>query len=177
MARIKEFVKLPGRRIFSFGLARNSLWLGKDHLLHVINRGYAEEYRRFYYRDIQAILVRETSTGKMLSLILGMIAAVSLFFLALGWFVWKWETFALIPMAIATFLWLVLFLVQIASGPTCVCHLRTAVQFEQLPSLRRIRPAQKAIAMLRHRVEMVQGPFAVEAPVPVEPQITTEEQT
>jgi len=175
MARIKEFIKLPGKRILTLGFARNSLWLGKDHLLHVINRGYTEEYRRFYYRDIQAILVRETSIGKTFSIILGIIAGVSLFFLALGWFVWKWETFALIPMAIAAFLWIVLFLVQIASGPTCICHLRTAVQFEHLPSLRRVRTARKAIAMLRHRVEAVQGPFATEAPLSVQPQINTEE--
>ncbi|MCI0606203.1 hypothetical protein L0156_24720 [bacterium] len=176
MARIKEFIKLPGKRIFSMGFARNSLWLGKDHLLHVINRGYSEEYRRFYYRDIQAILVRETSLGKTFSIILGIIAGVSLLFLALGWFVWRWETFALIPMGIAAFLWLVLFVVQIASGPTCICHLRTAVQFEQLPSLRRVRSARKAIAMLRQRVEAAQGPFATVVPLAPQPRINTNEQ-
>jgi hypothetical protein len=176
MARIKEFVKLPGRRMISLGFARNSLWLGKDHLLHVINRGYTEEYRRFYYRDIQAILVRETSIGKTFSIILGIISALCLFFLAAGRFIWRWENFALIPMAVAAFLWIVLFLIQVTSGPTCICHLRTAVQFEHLPSLRRVRSARKAIAMLRQRVESVQGAFATEAPVPVQPHITSEEQ-
>jgi hypothetical protein len=168
MARIKDFIKLPGKRIISLGFARNSLWLGKDHLLHVINRGYTEEYRRFYYRDIQAILVRETSTGKTFSIILGIIAAICLLLLAAGWFVWRWEAYALIPLAVATFLWIVLFVIQVASGPTCICHLRTAVQFEHLPSLRRIRPAKTATAMLRQCVEAVQGPFATAAPVAVE---------
>ena len=168
MARIKDFIKLPGKRIISLGFARNSLWLGKDHLLHVINRGYTEEYRRFYYRDIQAILVRETSAGKTFSIILGIIVAICLLLLAAGRFLWQWEAYALIPMAVAAFLWIVLFVIQVASGPTCICHLRTAVQFEHLPSLRRIRPARKAIAMLRQRVEAVQGALAAAVSVPAE---------
>ncbi len=164
MAREKEYIRLPGRRRVTVGFTRNSLWLGKDHVLHVINRGYTEDYRRFYYRDIQAVLVRQTPTGKIVSIILGIFAGTNLFFLALGYLVWGWEPFALIPLSIATVLWSLLFVFYVTAGPTCVCHLRTAVQFEALPSLFRVRTARKAIAMLRDRVESHQGVFAMETP-------------
>ena len=157
MAREKEYIRLPGRRRVTLGFSRNSLWLGKDHVLHVINRGYTEDYRRFYYRDIQAILVRETASGTIINTILGFITGANLLLLLIGWLRWQWEPFALIPLAIATGLWLLIFLFQATSGPTCVCHLRTAVQFEVLPSLFRVRTARKAVVLLRQRIEAVQG--------------------
>jgi hypothetical protein len=172
MAPEKEYIRLPGRRRLTLGFSRTSLWLGKDHVLHVINRGYTEEYRRFFYGDIQAILMRKTVSGTVINIILGIIAGLSLLFLALGWFVLQWETFALIPLAIASFLWLIIFLFCVTAGPTCVCHLRTAVQFEPLPSLFRVRTAHKAIALLRQRAEAVQGRLASEPPPP---QLNTEE--
>lgn len=163
MARTKEYERLPGRRRLTLGFTRTSLWLGKDHVLHVINRGYTEDYRRFYYRDIQALLVRKTSTGKIINITLGMFTAMNLLLLAGGW-LQKWESFVLIPLAVAAFLWLLIFLFYATAGPTCVCHLRTAVQFEQLPSLFRVRTARKAIAQLRHRIETSQGSLATKAP-------------
>ena len=170
MAREKEYTRLPGRRRLTLGFSRNSLWLGKDHVLHVINRGYTEDYRRFYNKDIQAILMRQTASGKIISIILGIIAGINLLFLGLGWFRWQWESFALIPLAVATGLWLLIFLFHFTAGPTCVCHLRTAVQFEALPSLFRVRTARKTIALLRHRIEAMQGSLESEVP-----EVTTDE--
>jgi hypothetical protein len=165
MARIaKEYIRLPGRRYISLSFTRNSLWLGKDHLLHVINRGYTEDYRRFYYRDIQAILIRKTVSGTILKIIFGAIAGINLLLLALGRFVWSWERVALVPLAISSCFWGLLFLADLAAGPTCICHLRTAVQFEPLPSLFRLRKARRAIALLSSRVENAQGSLASEVP-------------
>jgi hypothetical protein len=160
MAKEREYIRLPGKRYVTFGLTRDTLWLGKDHLLQVINRGYTEEYRRFYYRDIQAIILRQTSTGRVLNLIFGSIAAFSVLLLTFGWLIWKWETVALLPLGIATSFWVLLFLILLAAGPTCVCHVRTAVQFEKLPSLFRLKKARKAIALLRERVEIAQSSYA-----------------
>jgi hypothetical protein len=36
-------------------MSHPSLWLGEDHLLCVDSNGYAETYKRFYFRDVQAI--------------------------------------------------------------------------------------------------------------------------
>ena len=165
MARIgKEYIRLPGRRYVSLSFTRNSLWLGKDHVLHVINRGYTEDYRRFYYRDIQAIMVRKTNSGLIIKIILGFLAGINLLFLAMGRFVWSWDRVALVPLAVSSCFWVLFFLIDLVAGPTCICHLRTAVQFEQLPSLFRVRKARKAIATLRGRIENVQGSLATQAP-------------
>jgi hypothetical protein len=153
----EQYVRLPGRRYTSLSFTRCSLWLGKDHLLHVINRGYTEEYKRFNYRDIQALLLRATSTGTVLSIIFGIIAGINIALLALGRFLWSWDRIALVPLAISSVFWVLCFLLELAAGPTCTCHLRTAVQFEPLPSLFRIRKAQRAIDLLRSRIENVQG--------------------
>src|SRR4030088_1939833 len=49
--------KLPGRR---FGiLFTSTLWIGPDHLLSVRKGRFAEEYRRFYFSDIQAIVLQK----------------------------------------------------------------------------------------------------------------------
>ena len=46
--------KLPGRRRgFLFG---SSVWMGPDHLLLVKSARFREDYKRFYFRDIQAIV-------------------------------------------------------------------------------------------------------------------------
>jgi hypothetical protein len=41
----------------TFGLHRASLWMGMDHLLSISEGPYSEEYKRFFFRDIQAITV------------------------------------------------------------------------------------------------------------------------
>src|SRR5262249_54585927 len=62
----KTYQSLPGRGrrsgFVSFGIASGwcSLWLGPDHLLAVDSKNYQEEYKRFYYRDIQAFIARRT---------------------------------------------------------------------------------------------------------------------
>ena len=50
----ERYRKLPGRRRgFIFG---SSVWMGSDHLLLVKSARFREEYKRFYFRDIQAIV-------------------------------------------------------------------------------------------------------------------------
>ena len=52
-----QYRKLPGhRRGFLRGA---SLWLGSDHLLSVKSLRFREEYKRFYLRDVQAIVVAQ----------------------------------------------------------------------------------------------------------------------
>src|SRR6266849_2193626 len=36
------------------------LYLGPDHVLQSASTGYSEIYKRFYFRDIQAIIIRKT---------------------------------------------------------------------------------------------------------------------
>jgi hypothetical protein len=42
-------------------------------------------------------------------------------------------------------------------GPTCVCHVKTAVQTDELPSLRRLRQARNVLARLQPLITEPQG--------------------
>jgi len=157
----KEYQRLPGRRWLTFGFSRGSLWLGRDHLLLILNRGYSEEYRRFYYTDIQAIQMRQSMTGTITSLVLG-ILSVLLLLAVLATKRSRWDTIDIVFWGTMGGLLLFVFLVNWIKGPTCICHLRTAVQTEMLPPLHRVHAAKKALARLRPAVEAAQGALSSE---------------
>ncbi len=152
----KEYQRLPGRGLRRKGaitLTRTSsrLWVGADHLLCIDSTGYAEDYRRFYFNDIQAITLRSTARGRNWDMALGL--------LALGF------ALAGVPAGVVgrgifwsvAGLFFLCFLINWLRGPTCECNLQTAVQREQLPSLDRLRVARKALPRLRSLVEQAQG--------------------
>jgi len=66
-------------------------------------------------------------------------------------------------------------LISTLYGPTCVTDLQTAIQTVELPSLSRIRKAQKALALLRERIIQAQGewtaPSLEAAPAPAAPAV------
>ena len=147
---------MPGKKK-SFPVGYHTLWQGEDHILSIDSRFGIENYKRFYFADIQSIIVHKTDSGKtqngILCLILsvfvlmaftlegglarlgGIMAGCFVVFLAVNWF----------------------------RGPTCVTHLRTAVQNEKLPSLDRLHTAQKVMDHLRSIIENVQGPLTGES--------------
>ncbi len=156
--RPEKYKRLPGRgpRQGSFltaSFSSCSLYLGGDHLLAVESNGFTEDYKRFYFSDIQAIITRKTRRGTLSSIVLALLLACCLTGALLlgeetGIFFWICST---IP--------LVVLLVNIFRGPTCICHIMTAVQEDQLPSLNRLRVARRVIGGLRQSIEKVQGTF------------------
>src|SRR4051794_11160105 len=60
----------PRTRFGLVSTGNGSLWLGPDHLLCIDSSGYTENYKRFYFRDIQALFIRETNTYKLVALAL-----------------------------------------------------------------------------------------------------------
>ena len=148
----QRYRKLPGRRrgfIFSA-----SLWTGSDHLLSVRSDRFQEQYKRFYFRDIQAIVItrvprylvstRALATGALL-----LIAILFLRVRAPGLTNWAWLSFAVL-----TAVW-----IYVSAVHSCTCRLYTAVSREDLPSLYRTWTARKALAELEQRVAQVQGTF------------------
>jgi hypothetical protein len=131
---------------------RASLWLGPDHLLCIETNGYTESYKRFYFRDIQAITIRKTATRTAWSIIFAALAALFLF---IGFSIQ--ETAAIITFAVlALFLFLVPLLINLALGPTCASQIRTAVQTEDLP-IGRVRRARKIMERIRPLIAAAQG--------------------
>src|SRR5439155_27049478 len=47
-------------------------------------------------------------------------------------------------------------------GPGCICHLRTAVQTEELSPLKRFRATRKVIERLKPKIQAAQGALAPE---------------
>jgi hypothetical protein len=59
--------------------------------------------------------------------------------------------------AFLTSVFAVAFLINSVLGPTCICHVRTAVQVEELSSLNRLRRARKMFNRIRPLIAAAQG--------------------
>ena len=135
---------------------RQSLWLGKDHMLVVNNHGYTESYKRFYFSQVQGLILRQTPWGTVQTVLLGILligmTAGLIPGLILGWHIAiNWTTGGLAG------LFGLLALVSMIKGPTCTCTIHTAVQSQRLHALPRVRRAVSALHRLREEIELVQG--------------------
>lgn len=145
----KEYRKLPGRGATLTHYVR--LYAGADHLLQVASTGFTESYKRFYYRDVQAITLRKTYVGKAANAFLGATVTVlsvpALFT----------STPVTIVLASLAGFFAIGLGVNIALGATCVAHLRTAVQHEKMASLSRLRRARRVLERLKPLITAAQG--------------------
>jgi hypothetical protein len=145
-----RYKRLPGRGITWGGPSR--VWLGDDHVLLVLTRGYSETYRRFFFHDIQGIVVRRTQIGTIWNVVWGFIFA----FFA-GLFLTVNNDTASIILACMAAPFAVALLVNVLLGPTCAFHIRTAVQTERLPAVSRVSSANKFIARIEPLITAAQG--------------------
>jgi len=153
--KLSSYTKLPGRGWAWTGPSR--VWLGEDHVLLVLGQVFFESYRRFFLKDIQAVIVRRTHTGKTWS---GIWAAGLLFFAGIAALVGD-RTAALILLGIATPFGIAL-LINVLLGPTCACYVRTAVQTERLHAVSRLRTTRKFMARVEPLVIAAQGELPAE---------------
>lgn len=154
MKQPKEYKKLASHRYF---LGRGAkLHLAKDHLLFSESMGYSEDYKRFYFRDIQAVLVRPFPQRMLWNFFWGGMAL--LFFIlmmvaiapSLGGVHKKPSEDTLFWIgsdAILSACFFLPFLINNFMGTGCRCHLKTAIQTVQLPIVRR-RKVEKILALL-----------------------------
>jgi len=151
----KEYQKFPGTKK-GFLVGRYTLWQGGDHLLHVYSRVGVEDYKRFYFYDIQAIVTRKTVAGKVQNVVLGFLLLLFTLPAILndgGWSAF-WAAFAGV--------FLLLLLINLYRGPTCETKLLTAVQTEKLHSLHRLKNAFKVMDRLRSHIQSAQGTLSRE---------------
>jgi hypothetical protein len=142
--------RLTGKKK-GFLVGHHTLWQGSDHLLQIYSRLGVEDYKRFYFNDIQAIITRKTDTGKIQNFILGALTGVFGLFAVMSGGGWS-----IINGIIAGVMLLVL-IINIFKGPTCETYLLTAVQTEKLRSLHRLKTTQPVMNRLRALIEQVQG--------------------
>jgi len=144
-----RYTKSPGRGWSWTGPSR--VWLGDDHVLLVRNRIFFENYRRFFFNDIQGVVARRTDIGKMWN---GIWALFILMFTLLSL---AFETVGMIVMLSLAAPFVIALIVNIALGPTCTFHVRTAVQTERIPALSRVSAAKQFIARIEPFIAAAQG--------------------
>ena len=155
-AKMKEYRKLPGSKK-GFLIGKYTLWQGSDHLLQIFSRVGVEEYKRFYFSDIQAVITRKTAVGTILNMVMGCL--VLIFVLPVISFEGEWSLFYAIVAAVM----FILLLAGLYKGPTCETKLMTAVQTEKLQTLHRLKIASKVMDSLRVQIHRTQGGVAPDA--------------
>ena len=139
-----------GQRIGSLA-SYYSIWLAEDHLLLCEDVQFLERYKRFYFKDIQALIIRKTSNSFIVSLVAFTLALIFLFFLVhakKGWNIF-WGI-------LVGFNALIL-VINIIKGQSCVTYLQTAVQKEEFKSLNRIKKFNKFLAKIKPIIFTIQG--------------------
>lgn len=154
------YAKLPGRglrrAVFAISATRCRLWLAEDHLLAVDYTIASEEYRRFYFRDIEAFIIRQTASRQIWNWILAVLLLLTAGPFFLGWRSTGSGGLLIAALSFAAF-WLLCLVVNSARGATCQTHIRTAAQTEQLPSLGRLPVARRVLARLQPLIVEAQG--------------------
>ena len=153
-SRKNAFFAMPGMR--------SSLWMGADHILLARTSLGSEEYRRFYFKDIQAIIVRET--GRQTYLHITFIVLL-LIVLAINLVGWNGSAFSIFVLGISLLLFSSPIVVNHLLGPCCEVQIRTAVQVEDLPSLSRVSRTARVLNRIRPRIEAAQGSLTLEETV------------
>lgn len=155
MKRKNIYRPVKGSRQHNFLGGSSSLWLSDDHLLLVRNNGWKESYRKFYFRDTQALIIAETKQRRNQCTVL---LLTTLFFLLMASLFREIGWVFYLP---ATFIALIAFLINWFKGPTCTTHITTAVQTTPLPC-KRLAVAQRLREELTGSIEKVQGHFNAE---------------
>lgn len=137
---MNEAIKLPGGKRRSAKLVMFS-----DHLLYIRKVWYTERYKRFYYKDIQSILIQK---NQWLIFKLVTLYSILLLFLLLGNEVFLW----LAPLVLGP----IIILVHL-QGRHCHTIISTSVQTEKLLSLNTVKRVNKALKILLPRIESEQG--------------------
>jgi hypothetical protein len=123
------------------------LWLGSDHLLSISSNRFAEQYKRFYFRDIQAFTILRTTRRRIWNFVFALLLLLFGASSAYDDSLWLWA-FGIV---------LFFLLLNNVLGPTCTVYIQTAVQTEELPSLSRVRRANDLLDRVRPLISAVQG--------------------
>jgi hypothetical protein len=143
----------------AFSAPRSALLLGQDHILKVESTMFSEDYKRFFFRDIQSITIKTNRRRIVWNGVLTVLLALLLmegFLDAAAWNGWR------VTMTIMASITAVLLVVNNIFGTTCDVRIQTAVQNDILPPLSRVKRAYKALERLRPLIIQAQGQLPAE---------------
>lgn len=124
-------------------------YLSEDCLLAAKRVMYAVEYRRFYLRDLESIVVWRSRTWLLRPALPGVLL------LSLGAMLWHWLNFT--AGAIAGGAGLAWAALELALGPTAQSRIRTTGASVDLPLVKRTRRAHKVLAKIDAAVRASRG--------------------
>jgi hypothetical protein len=149
-----------------FGLdGMGSLWLGPDHILLVTNTMTVENYRRWFFRDIQAVVALHNSARLVWNLVCCVLGALlglgagGVFVLALNE---KDKGQMAVLMVIAgiiavpTLIAFAIAIVNTVFGPTCAVFVQTPHGLEKLACPKRLLTFNRLVARLQPEIARVQ---------------------
>src|SRR5437879_1978801 len=116
---------------------------------------YAVEYRRFYLRDLESIVVWPSRMWILRPIISGVLLV------ALSGLLWRWLNFR--AGAIVGGVGVASTVLELGLGPTAATRIRTTGASVDLPLVKRTRRAQKVLAKIDAAVRAARG---VEQPTP-----------
>ncbi len=154
--------KLGGRGY----LGRVSYWLGVDHLLVVEVTNYNERYRRFYFRDLQAVIVQRNRNRMWGNIAIAVLGCLFLSLLVLAGFGNSNALPLIVIFSIVFLLAVIVLLINTVGGPMCSIHLRTAVQTQKLTGITRWRRAEFLIGTLTPLIQSAQSAMETTPTVP-----------
>jgi hypothetical protein len=155
---IQKYDRLTRSRYSLNGLG--SLWLGKDHVLLVRNAFAVERYRRWYLRDIQALVIRRTSSRMVWNAILGVFALMLLSAAGASFYGSMTMTstgmedigvlFAMTAIfGVIGFGFVAIALMNTLMGPSCTVFIQTPHGLERLSTPSRVAGVEKLTARLQ----------------------------
>lgn len=148
------------------GMTGGTKWyLSEDCLLAAKRVTYAVEYRRFYLRDLESIVVWPNRLW-----LLRTIPGLLLFALGIGLRYWVNLTTGAI-FGLPGLAWVAL---ELALGPTTKARIRTTGATVDLPVVQRMRRAGKVLAQIEAAVQRVRGSVPAQANPPAETQPSAE---
>lgn len=141
-------------------------YLSEDCLLAAKRVMYAVEYRRFYLRDLESIVVWHSRTWLLRPAIPGVLL------LALGALLWQTVNFT--AGAIAGGAGLAWAALELALGPTAQARIRTTGASVDLPLVKRTRSARKVLAKIDAGVRATRGGAMEQSVAPLDqPELAT----
>ena len=135
-------------------------YLSEDCLLSAKRVMYAVEYRRFYLRDLESIVLWHSRTWLLRPAIPGLLL------LALGAMLWSWVNFTAGLIAVGAGLaWAGL---EVALGPTAQSRICTTGVSVDMPLVKRTRDARRVLAKIDAAVRATRGGAIEQPTAPIE---------
>ena len=153
-----DYKKFSGKKRSLIGTDR--IWFGQDHLLIVESTGVSERYKRFFFKDIQAVRLIQAKKS------IGKYVFLAALFLAAGFLgVWAWNSriqeLAFFPAA--AFLFLLYYLIRmVIKGPLCECWIYSSVQREKIKPVTTLKTGKKLLELLIPEIKAAQGTLPAE---------------